>query len=249
MPTNFVRPPPPQVQACADEAERLLAARQYAAAAEQLLQAIGMGHLPSRALMAWLLVWGREGIAKDERRALELVEEGVLMGCEHCQGVLAFCIHNDQSVIVGNVIVMRDDDPEKEKQTLRLALQSSKSGSRYGHYVLGTLYSDQDGNISERTLSLWQQAADQGLDAAQLAMGHSLYMHGIGNLDDHPEALRFYRLAAAQGQPSASFCVGLMHELGHGVPEDAVEALVWYKRAVAEGHERATICVQKLGAQ
>jgi hypothetical protein len=29
---------------------------------------------------------------------------------------------------------------------LRLALESSKSGSRYGHYVLGTLYGDQDGN-------------------------------------------------------------------------------------------------------
>ncbi len=38
----------------------------------------------------------------------------------------------------------------------------SESGSRYGHYVLGTLY---DGNVAERTLSLWQQAADQGLDA------------------------------------------------------------------------------------
>ena len=237
------------MQACADEAERLLAAGQYAAAAEQLLQAIGMGHLLSRALLAWLLVWGREGIAKDKRRALELVEEGVQMGCEHCQGVLAFCIHNDQWYIVGDIIVMRDDVPAQEQLTLRLALQSSESGSRYGHYVLGTLYGDQDGNIADRTLSLWQQAADQGLEAAQMEMGHSLYSNGIGNLDDYPEALRLFRLAAAQGHPNASFCVGLMHELGHGVPANAVEALVWYKRAAAEGHPLATMCVQKLGAQ
>ena len=242
-------PPPPQVQACADEAERLLVAGQYKAAAEQLLQAIGMGHLPSRALMAWLLVWGREGIAKDQGRALELVEEGVHMGCKHCQGVLAFCIHNDQWYMVGDTIVMRDDDPAQEQLMLRSALHSSESGSRYGHYVLGKLYCDQDGNIGDRALYLWQQAADQGLDAAQLEMGHSLYSNGTGNLDDYPEALRLYRLAAAQGHPDSIFCVGFMHELGHGVPADAVEALVWYKRAAAEGHKRAALCVQKLGAQ
>ena len=47
------------------------------------------------------------------------------------------------------------------------------------------------------TLSLWQQAADQGLEAAQMEMGHSLYSNGTGNLDDYPEALRLFRLAAA----------------------------------------------------
>ena len=241
--------PPPQVQACADEAERLLEAGQYAAAAEQLLRAIGMGHLPSRALMAWLLFWGREGIARDEDGALKLAKDGARMGCEHCQGVLAFCIHNDEWYKVGDMYVMRDDVPAQEQLALSLALQSSERGSRYGHYVLGKLFTQADGNIADRTLALWQQAADQGLDAAQLEMGDSVYSNGTGNTDEDPEALRWFQLAAAQGLPRALFMVAFCHELGHGVSEDKAEALIWYKRAAAAGVTRAARCVQKLGAQ
>ena len=248
--TQCCQPPsPPQVQACADEAERLLEAGQYAAAAEQLLRAIGMGHSPSRALMAWLLIWGRDGIASDQGRALKMVEEGVKMGCKHCQGVKAFCVHHDVHWDeVGGILVIRDN-PEQEQLALELALQSSQSYSRYGHYVLGELYSEQDGNIADRTLDLWQQAADQGLDEAQLQMAHNLYSNGTGNPDNRPEALRLYKLAAAQGHPNSMFCVGFMYELGHGVAADTDEALVWYKRATAAGHARAAVCVQKLGTQ
>ena len=235
------------MQACVDEAERLLAAGQYAAAAVHLQRAIGMGHLPSRALMAWLLVWGREGIAKDKGRALDLVKEGVRMGCNHCQGVLAFCIHHDDHFDkVGDVYVMRDDVPEKEQLALELALQSSQRDSSYGHYMLGELYSCLDGNITDRSLHLWKQAADQGLDAAVMEMGQSLYMNGIGELNHRPEALRLFQLAADQGHPGSLFLVGWMHELGHGVPADTVEAIVWYKRAAAAGHNRAAMCVLNL---
>jgi len=52
--------PPHQAQACADEAERLLAAGQCAAAAEQLKRAIDQGHLASRAHYACMLFEGRE---------------------------------------------------------------------------------------------------------------------------------------------------------------------------------------------
>ena len=47
------------------EAERLLAAAQYAAAAAQLQRAIALGHLPSRAHLADLFLHAREGFAKD----------------------------------------------------------------------------------------------------------------------------------------------------------------------------------------
>jgi len=245
--TPFSQPLPLQVQACADEAERLLAAGQYADAAEHLLRAIGMGHLPSRALMAWLLVWGRKGIAKDTGRALDLAKEGVRMGCNHCRGVQALCIYHDGGFVrVGEREVMRDDVAEKEQLALELVLQSSQSGSRYGHYVLGELYSCLDGDRTDRALLLLKQAADQGLDEAVMQMGYELYMNGMGSLTDRPEALRLFQLAADQGHPGSLFAVGYMHELGHGVPADDVEAIVWYKRAAAAGHNRAATCVQKL---
>ena len=73
------------------EAEELRASGQCAAAAVALKLAVDFGHLPSRALLAWMLLDGRNGVPKDHRRAFELVEEGARLGCHHCQGLLAEC--------------------------------------------------------------------------------------------------------------------------------------------------------------
>jgi hypothetical protein len=75
----------------AKEAEELCASGQCATAVVPLQRAIYLGDLPSRALLAWLLLDGREGVAKDDNRAFELAGEGVRLGCYHCQGVVAYC--------------------------------------------------------------------------------------------------------------------------------------------------------------
>ena len=67
------------------------AAGDFAAAAKQLMDAVGHGHVLSRAELADMLMEGREGVAKDRKRAFELVEEGARLGCHQCQGVLARC--------------------------------------------------------------------------------------------------------------------------------------------------------------
>jgi hypothetical protein len=48
--------------------------------------------MPSRALLAWIFMFAREGIAKNMNTAIELVQEGARLGCHHCQGVLAYCL-------------------------------------------------------------------------------------------------------------------------------------------------------------
>ena len=57
------------------EAERFLSFGQFAAAVVPLQRAIVLGHTPSRALLAWLFLHAREGIAINRHAALELVEE------------------------------------------------------------------------------------------------------------------------------------------------------------------------------
>ncbi len=73
------------------EARELCASGQCAAAVVSLKLAVDLGDLPSRALNAWMLIEGREGVAMDRNRAFELVEEGARMGCHHCQGVMSLC--------------------------------------------------------------------------------------------------------------------------------------------------------------
>ena len=47
-----------------------------ALAAAQLQEALLLGHVSSRAPLAWMLAFGRQGVAKDRSRAFELAEQG-----------------------------------------------------------------------------------------------------------------------------------------------------------------------------
>ena len=58
------------------QAQALWAAGDFAAAAALLQQAVGLGHVLSRADLADMLIDGREGVAVDRKRAFEWVEEG-----------------------------------------------------------------------------------------------------------------------------------------------------------------------------
>ena len=235
-PTSCPHQPSLQGQVFADEAQMFLAAGQYALAVSPLQRAIELKHLPSLALMAWLLIHGREGIAKDTKAALELAEEGTRLGCHHCQGLLA---SETEPIVIG--------DPQTEAKKLALAIASCQSGSMYGQYALGELrYADAEANDDAEALALFQLAAEQNLDRAQLKLGKILYRNGLCPPEQHAEALRWFKLAAGQGDGDGLFMVGYMHELGHSVPADKNAAVRWYKRAVAAGHFRAAFCVQKL---
>ena len=206
-------------------------ADQYAAAAVQLQLSVEAGHLPSRALLAWLFLNGREGIAKNPHTALELVEEGARLDCHHCQGVMAYC----HCVGFGGGTTV---DPVEfdEDRALELARESSEKGSRYGQHTLGELSAVQRDDF--QALVFYRAAAVQGLDAAQCSLG-KMYQCGYGVAQDNAEALRLYELAAAQGLSEALFSVALCHELGDGVSVDVEEARSWCRRAQAAGHHLA----------
>jgi TPR repeat protein len=53
------------------------------------------------------------------------------------------------------------------------------------------------------------------------------------------EAVRWYRLAADQGNATARANLGVMYADGQGVPQDYVEAVRWYRLAADQGHARA----------
>ena len=209
----------------AKEAEKLCASGQCAAALPLLQQAIDLGHLPSLALKAWLLVRGREGVAEDRKAAVELACQGVRLGCHHCQGVKAFC-H-----FVGFGGGHCDDPFTVDKaQSLELARVSSRKGSRYGQLTLGEwmCFKPVDYDTAFKNFLL---AASQGLDEAQCSLGR-MYQDGFGVAQNHTEALRWFQLSASQGLPLALFHVARCHEHGHGVLKDVEAARCWYRRAL-----------------
>jgi len=213
----------------AKEAKELCASGQCAAAVVPLQRAVDWGDFPSRALKAWLLICGREGVAEDRQQAFELAQEGARLGCHHCQGVLAWCY------------AFRVGCEGDAVRSLELARESSGRGSRYGQVTLGWLHYQGWGGLGRddaQAAAFYRLAARQGLDAAQCNLGE-MYQRAQGVAQSYARALRLFQLAAAQGHPGALYRVAECHERGRGVYKDVEEAIIWYRRAQAAGMDIA----------
>ena len=58
-------------------------------------------------------------------------------------------------------------------------------------------------------------------------------------LQDHSEALIWYKLAAKQGSAAAQFNLGMIYQKGEGVLRDDTEAIYWYQLAAELGNSTA----------
>jgi hypothetical protein len=63
-----------------------------------------------------------------------------------------------------------------------------------------------------------------------------LFYKGTGFPQSDEEAVRWYRLAAAQDLPEALYYLAKCYSNGRGVPQDHCEGLRLYKRACLKGH-------------
>ena len=68
-----------------------------------------------------------------------------------------------------------------------------------------------------------------------------MYAEGRGVAQDYQAAVKWYRLAAAQGYAPAEYSLGVAYEKGRGVPQDYQEAVKWYRLAAAQGNQFAQI--------
>ena len=66
-----------------------------------------------------------------------------------------------------------------------------------------------------------------------------MYRTGEGVPQDYGEAVKWFRLAADQGDASAQNNLGVMYEYGRGVPQDYGEAVKWFRLAADQGEALA----------
>jgi TPR repeat protein len=209
----------------------LRAQTQCIAAAAQLQQAVTLGHLHSRADLAWMLIDGREGVARNQAKAFELVNEGARLGCCHCAGVIACCYWGGFGCVADKPL------------SLQLARVSALGGSRYGMWTLGVLHRLGDGGAGRdpyQAMQLFGTAATLNLDAAQFMLGYA-HFYGIGVADDITQALQWFHAAAAQGHPDACYMVGRCMERLSDDASGRAAAVHWYQRAKAAGHAEAVV--------
>lgn len=81
---------------------------------------------------------------------------------------------------------------------------------------------------------IWLHHALGGSAVAQTNLG---MLHADGHIaQDDSEAAHWYRLAAAQGFSGGQVGLGILHDMGRGVPQDHVEAARLYRLAADQGH-------------
>jgi len=66
-----------------------------------------------------------------------------------------------------------------------------------------------------------------------------MYANGEGVPQDDAEAVRWYCLAAEQGDAKTQYNLGVMYGNGKGVPQDDVAAYAWLNIGAGEGNNDA----------
>jgi hypothetical protein len=212
-----------------EEGRRLYGEQRFSEAAERWGRAALLQHAPSHAHLSDMLIDGRAGLAKDEKRAFAFASAGAALGCPHSKGALGRCYAYGRGVA------------NDAARALALGREGEAAGSCFGQYVVGEFYEVGWGGVAQddaEAVRLYRLAAEQGHAEAQFNLAY-LFNYGEGVAQDKAEAIRWYRLAAEQGHAEAQFNLGCMFEYGQGVAQDKAEAIRWYRLAAAQGHAEA----------
>ena len=65
-----------------------------------------------------------------------------------------------------------------------------------------------------------------------------MYYEGNGLPQDNKEAVKWFRLAAEQGNAAAQFYLGVMYGNGTGVVQDFIYAHMWWNIAASNGVDK-----------
>lgn len=149
--------------------------------------------------------------------------------------------------------------PQDYKEAVKWYQLAAEQGNASAQYMLGEMYENGEGVLHDykEKLKWYRLAAKQGNVDAQLKLGgwYSLWgaLYYVGgrslagqSLPQHPEdypkeyldsneAMKWYRLAAEQGNSIAQYELGGMYKNGDAVPQDYKEAVKWYRLAAEQG--------------
>ena len=78
---------------------------------------------------------------------------------------------------------------------------------------------------------------NRGMRKRRMVLVRCIIMEGVAQ--DFKEAVKWYRLAAAQGYESAQVNRGAMYYEGQGIAEDFIRAYMWLSIAAAKGNANA----------
>jgi TPR repeat protein len=127
------------------------------------------------------------------------------------------------------------------KRAFELAAAGAALGCAHSKGALGRCYIGGYGVVEDkaRGLALGRESAAAGSCFGQFVVGRCFNLGCGGVAKDYAEAVRLYRLAAAQGHACAQNNLSAKFEMGQGVAQDYAEAVRLYRLAAEQGDATA----------
>lgn len=209
----------------------------------QLNELVAKGSLPAMIELGVMLIHGyHEGVPRDSAAGQRMISKAAHLGS--CDAMLK--LHELYSYGLYGVA-------KNDKTGVQWLARAADRGNAAAQFKLGSHRMRVAANIADGKtlkaastrrkrreavakethagLGLWELAAGQGMTAAmeRLADHHK-------NEGDSKTALRYYELAANQGDLDSMCILGLAYEKGDtlGVREDLAKAKLWYQKANAD---------------
>jgi hypothetical protein len=73
-----------------------------------------------------------------------------------------------------------------------------------------------------------------------------MYQNGEGVPQNYSTAVKWFRMAAEQGDSNAQYCLGLKYSVGHGVPQNYPEAAKWHRKSAEQGYSAAQLSLARM---
>lgn len=182
--------------------------------------------------LGWCLRSGTEGVAKDERAAVEWLLKAAAQGDGLAFNNLGVCYSKGTGV-------ERD-----ERKAVEYYAEAAQRGNAMGQYNMACVYQTGRAGFGKdivKAADLFSKAAEQDYEPAQSMIGN-LLMNGIGIAKDEKAGLQWLRKAADQGNADAQLSVGFYLEQGRGAPADTNTAAQYYRKSAEQGSAEAQFC-------
>ena len=158
---------------------------------------------------------------------------------------------------LGNMYLRGKGVPQDYAEAVKWYRMAAEQGHASAQYSLGKMYHSGEGIPQDyvEAVKWYRMAAAEQWDASDQynfyvrlvtsmnTRGHVIAQYNLGVMygkghgvpQDDAEAVKWYRMAAEQGDPDAQYNLGVRYGEGRGVPQDDTEAVKWYRMAAEQG--------------
>jgi TPR repeat protein len=209
----------------------------FQAAAQWYRQAAGQGNVDAMFNLGDLYYRG-QGIGQDDGQAANWFGAAAKKGDARAQRMLGFLYSKGRGVEQDNVLAC---------MFYNLAAAGGDDSAQPGLSDVATVLSPTQIAVAQVLAHHWRTGnslpsvhfAGEEDNSAQALLGKLLYEGIDGVTQDVPEAMRWLRMAAEQGNANAQYLMGDAYQgfkAAYGGPErDDAQAALWYRRAAEQG--------------